>query len=104
VIENANLRAEEYQRLTLFFEQATEMQKDYHQQILASIDKCEIRVRNNMRSLIESYDYDIGTGRNYDNALRSLTTFARSMGIALQYVDYSSFEDAMIHGETFRLE
>ena len=104
VIENANLRAEEYQRLTLFFEQATEMQKDYHQQILASIDKCEIRVRNNMRSLIESYDYDIGTGRNYDNALRSLTTFARSMGIALQYADYSSFEDAMIHGETFRLE
>ena len=104
IITNANLRAEEYNRLTLLVEQATEMQVSYHRQILVSIDRYEARIRGNMRELITSFDYEFETGRNYDNALRSLTTFARSMGIALQYADYDDYETAMIHGRTFRLD
>ena len=104
IITNANLQAEEYRRITMLYEEATAMQSAYQQQILASIDRYEQRVRRDMRKLISSFAYDIDTGRNYDNALRSLTTFARSMGIVLQYTDYSDFEAAMVNGATFRLE
>ena len=59
---------------------------------------------NDMHKLIKSFDYEIESGKNYDSALRSLTTYAKSMGIALQYADYSDFEAAMINGETFKIE
>lgn len=80
------------------------MQVAYHRQILVGIDRYTARVCSDMRKLITSFDYEIESGRNYDNALRSLTTFAKSMGIALQYADYNDFETAIIRGETFHLE
>lgn len=104
IITNADIHAEEYNRVTLLFEEATAMQAAYQQQILASIDRYEHRIRSSMRELISSFAYEIDTGRNYDNALRSLTTFARSMGIVLQYADYTEFDAAMINREPFRLE
>ena len=104
IIQNANLRADEYSRLTMLLKESTEMQVAYHRQILVGIDRYTARVRSDMRKLITSFDYEIESGRNYDNALRSLTTFAKSMGIALQYADYNDFETAMIRGETFHLE
>lgn len=104
IITNASLQAEEYRRVTMLYEEATALQAAYQQQILANIDRYEQRIRRDMRKLITSFAYDIDTGKNYDNALRSLTTFAKSMGIVLQYADYSDFEAAMVNGSTFRLE
>ena len=104
IITNANLQAEEYRRVTMLYEEATAMQAAYQQQIFANIDRYEQHIRRDMRKLITSFAYDIDSGGNYDNALRSLITFARSMGIVLQYTDYSDFEAAMINRETFLLE
>ena len=57
-----------------------------------------------LEQFIDSFEYNIETGENYDQALFTIVSFANQAGIALQHVEFDDFKSAMISKKTFRLE
>ena len=53
---------------------------------------------------IESFEYNLETGENYDQALIAIVQFADEAGIALRNVNFDDFQNAMRSNEVFRLE
>jgi L-cystine uptake protein TcyP (sodium:dicarboxylate symporter family) len=57
-----------------------------------------------LNQFIDSFEYNIVTGENYDESLITIVNFANQAGFALQNVDFNDFAQAMASHKTFRLE
>ena len=104
IIKNANLNAAEYDRLTALLQESTRQIDEFHGQLKANIARCEAGQRRMMNDFLETFDYNLATGENYDRALLAIVCFAEQAGIALQHVSFDDFADAMRSKKTFRLE
>ena len=56
-----------------------------------------------LNQFIDSFEYNIATGENYDQAIMSVVNFADHAGIALQNVEFNDFKNAMTSKKTFKL-
>lgn len=104
IIRNANLNAEEYERMASILQEATRQMNDYHINFKQHVARCEERQRAMLDGFIESFEYNLETGENYDQALLSIVKFADEAGIALQYVNFDDFQSAMRSKESFVLK
>ena len=57
-----------------------------------------------MNEFLTSFNYNLETGENYDEALLAISKFAEQAGISLQYLDFGDFSNAMKSKKTFVLE
>lgn len=104
IIRNARLNEAEYNRMTALLQESTRTLNEAHQEFAAHIAECEFRQREMLEGFIDSFEYNIETGENYDQAISSIVTFANQAGITLQHVDFDDFKHAMTSRTTFRLE
>ena len=104
IIRNAKLNTEEYERLTAILEESTRATKEAYAEFAKHVAQCEERQRNMLNQFIESFEYNIDTGENYDEALIAIVNFANQAGFALQNVDFDDFAQAMTSHKTFRLK
>jgi len=104
IIRNAKLNTEEYERLTAILEESTRATKEAHAEFAKHVAQCEERQRSMLNQFIESFEYNIDTGENYDEALIAIVNFANQAGFALQNVDFDDFAQAMTSHKTFRLK
>lgn len=104
IIKNANLNAAEYDRMTAILQESTRQINEFHAQLNANIARCEANQRRMMNDFLETFDYNLSTGEDYDRALLAIVCFAEQAGIALQYVNFDEFSNAMRSKQTFRLE
>lgn len=104
ILRNAKLNTEEYARLTAILEESTKAAKAAHAEFKRHVAQCEERQRNMLNQFIESFEYNIDTGENYDKSLMTIVNFANQVGIALQNIDFDDFAQAMTSHKTFRLE
>lgn len=57
-----------------------------------------------MNEFLTSFNYNLETGENYDEAFRAIVRFADQAGIALQHVSFTDFSEAMKRKDVFTLE
>lgn len=48
-----------------------------------------------LEGFIDSFDYNLETGENYDEALYAMVRFADQAGITLQHASFFEFKEAM---------
>lgn len=104
IIRNAKLNTEEYERLTAILEESTRATKEAHAEFAKHVAQCEERQRSMLNQFIESFEYNINTGENYDESLIAIVNFANQVGFALQNVNFDDFAQAMTSHKTFRLK
>ena len=104
IIRNAKLNTEEYERLTAILEESTRATKEAHAEFAKHVAQCEERQRSMLNQFIESFEYNIDTGENYDESLIAIVNFANQAGSALQNVNFDDFAQAMTSHKTFRLK
>lgn len=104
VIENAKLNAAEYERIRCLLDESTELIEQYRVELNRFMESCEKKQRDAMEVLLNSFDYNLETGENYDQAIYSIVQFAECTGMELQHADFSEFKDTMNSGNGFVLK
>ena len=103
ILKNAKLNAAEYERMAAILQESTRQMDEYHDEFKKYVAKCEEKQRRMFDKFIDSFEYNLETGENYDEAVFSIVKFADEAGIALQHVDFVDFQKAMRSKETFVL-
>lgn len=104
ILKNAELNVAEYQRLTAILESSTETLKEYREHVRENMALAAENQRRVMDNMLQTFDYNLETGENYDKALMSIVNFANETGIALQHADFNEFQKAMESTDSFVLE
>lgn len=104
IICNAKLNAEEFERMAAILQESTRQMHEYHENFKQHVALCEEKQRQMFDRFIESFEYNLETGENYDQALLAIVRFADEAGIALQHVGFGDFQAAMRSKESFVLK
>ena len=104
IIKNAKLNAEENDRITAILQESIREMNEYHEEFKQHVAKCEERQRRMFDRFIDTFEYNLETGENYDQALYAICQFADEAGIALQHVVFDEFSNAMRSKESFVLK
>ncbi|WP_207640487.1 hypothetical protein [Butyrivibrio sp. AE3003] len=68
------------------------------------VDKCEMKQRQMFDRFLNTFEYNLETGENYDQAVLAIARFADEAGIVLQHVSFDEFSNAMRSKEPFVLK
>ncbi len=104
IIQNANLQAEEFDRMAAMLQESTRQMNKYHEAFKQHVARCEEKQRAMFDRFIDTFEYNLETGENYDEAIYSIVQFANEAGIALQHVNFSEFQSAMRSKDPFVLK
>jgi len=103
IIKNAKLNAAEYDRLAKLNDEATELVKDFHKQLIEQMTNYDNAQKQQMAKLLSTFDRAIMSGNNCDEAIYAIIDFAGETGIILQHTNFNEFSDAMLSSENFVL-
>ncbi|MBR6924431.1 MAG: hypothetical protein IKH50_07855, partial [Oscillospiraceae bacterium] len=95
---------EEYERMVAILQESTHQMNEYHDAFKAHVAKCEEKQRLMFDHFIESFEYNLETGENYDQAVLAIVRFANEAGIALQHANFGDFQAAMRSSDPFVLK
>jgi len=56
-----------------------------------------------LEGFVNTFDYNMTTGENYDEAIYAIITFADRAGMALQHIEFQDFAEVMNSDESLRL-
>ncbi|WP_026519979.1 hypothetical protein [Butyrivibrio sp. FCS006] len=104
IIKNANLEAEESDRLAAILIESKKQMDEYEAKLKAQISQVELSQKRMMEEFLHSFNYNLETGENYDEALNAIVKFANQAGVALQHASFEEFSDAMRRKDVFILE
>lgn len=104
IIKQANLEAEESDRLTAILIESKKQMEEYEAKLKSQISHVENSQKRMMEEFLKSFNYNLATGENYDEALNAIVKFANQAGIALQHASFEDFSDAMRRKDVFILE
>ena len=104
IIKNAELEAEENDRLTAILLESKKQIDEYELQLRSQIAFVEQSQRKKMEAFLETFNYDLETGTNYDEALNAIVRLADQVGLSLQHASFGEFSNAMRKKDVFVLE
>ena len=104
IIKNAKLNAQEYERMAAILQESTRQMDEYHEQFKQHVERCEVKQREMFDRFINTFEYNLETGENYDQAILTIVQFANEAGISLQHVSFGEFQNAMRSKGTFVLK
>lgn len=103
IIKNAKLNAEEYNRIASLYDESTKQMIEYRQTIEKQISQY-IQSKNQMfNSFLDSFEYNMTKGDNYDEAIYAIVNFSNKYGLALQHANFKEFKTAMMSEDDFVL-
>ena len=88
-------------RLTAILIESKKQIDEYEVKIKSEIEQIELAQKQMMNEFLESFNYNLDTGENYDDALNVIVKFANQAGISLQHVTFEEFSDAMKRRDVF---
>lgn len=104
IINNANLNAAEYDRMSAILHESVREMNEYHEEFKQYVQQCEERQRKMFDNFIDTFEYNLETGENYDQAIYAICQLADEAGIVLQHVGFDEFSNAMRSKESFVLK
>ena len=103
IIQNAQLKQQEYERMTEILNESTSALQYYHDQLRINIQTYRTENQIMMNEFLDNYNYNLITGDNYDKALYSIVHFADRAGFELQHKTLDEFSKAMKSNDDFVL-
>lgn len=103
IIKNAKLNAEEYNRIAALYEESTKQMIEYRKIIERELLQYVESEKDMLNSFIDTYEYNISTGENYDKAIYSIVNFSNQYGLSLKHASIEEFNLAMMSNEEFIL-
>ncbi len=103
ILRKAKLNTEEYERLAAILQESTRTAMEYHVYFREHVAMCEEEQRIMLEDFVNTFDYNMVTGENYDEALYSIVRFANQAGMSLQNVDFDSFKQSINSNAIFEL-
>ena len=85
--------------MTALLDESTRQINEYNQQLHNYLARCEVNQRRIMNEFLTSFNYNMETRENYDEAILAITKFAEQAGITLKYVKFDDFSAAMKNRE-----
>lgn len=104
IIRNAKLEAEENDRLTAILFESKRQIDDYEVQLRSQLSRFEVSQKKMMEKFLCSFNYNLETGENYDEALNAIVGFANQACLALKHTCFEEFSNAMKRKDVFVLE
>ena len=104
IIKNAKLEAEEYDRMTAILIESKKQVDEYNAQLKKQMAKVESSQKKMMEEFLNSFNYNLQTGENYDEALNAIVKFANQTGINLEHLSFDEFSEAMRRKDIFVLQ
>jgi hypothetical protein len=103
IIKNAKLNTEEYNRIASLYEKSTKQMIEYRKIIEGQLIQYVKSEKEMLNSFIDTYEFNITTGENYDKAIYAIVNFSNQYGLALKHVDFGDFKAAMLSNDDFVL-
>ena len=88
IIRNAILNEQEYNRMTAILKESTRSLEENRRAFELYLTQCEMEQRNMLEGFHNTFDYNIETGENYDQAVYSIVRSANQAGIALRDIQF----------------
>lgn len=104
IIQRAELEAREMDRLAAVLKESAKEINRSNSELSKYIDSCSVQQQEMYNKFLASFNYNMETGENYDDAINSIVSFADKVGIELNHVSFEDFSSAMRSRKTFRLE
>lgn len=104
IIQNAKLNQEEYERLASIYQESTRESIRYRKKVEEYFSVLEQNQIQLFKMFIDSFDYDLSSGKNYDRALNAIICFADVSGIELRNVSFESFQNDIRNRKTLILK
>lgn len=73
-------------------------------QLKAQIAQVELSQKRVMEEFPGTFNYNLQTGENYDEALNTIVRFENQNGISLQHASFDEYSEAMRRKDVFSLE
>ena len=102
-VEQAELNAAEYDRMTALLKESTRLEQEYHRQLMDFMKQYEQQQRTRLNSLLDAFAYLADDDTNYERAVYAILNYADQTGLALQHGDFDAFRAAMCSEEEFVL-
>ena len=103
IVEQAELNAAEYDRMTALLKESTRLEQEYHCQLMDFMKQYEQQQRTRLNSLLDDFAYLADDDTNYERAVYAILKYADQTGLALQHRDFDAFRAAMCSEEEFVL-
>lgn len=103
IIKNANLNAEEYNRMAAILCESKRQMDEYNQKLHAEFERIDATEKQRMEKFFQTFKYNMETGESYDQAIDAIVELADQAGIFLKYASLNDFSTAMTNKDTFRL-
>ena len=103
IVEQAELNAAEYDRMTALLKESTRLEQEYHHQLMDFMKQYEQQQRTRLNSLLDAFAYLADDDTNYERAVYAILKYADQTGLALQHRDFDAFRAAMCSEEEFVL-
>ena len=103
IIRQEKLEEEGRLRMKTMYEESARMMHDSTIELERFISQSELKQRRMLNSMIASFNYDVMTGENYQEAVDSIVRFAYQAGITLHDTTMEEFSEKMKKQETMVL-
>ena len=103
IIKHAKLSAAEHNRVALLYEAAAVQMKAYREQLEIQMKNYVQEEKEMLQGFINTFEYNLETGEDYDQAIYAIINFSNRTGIALQHVKMDDFKKAMVEEDSFVL-
>ena len=95
IIEQAELNAAEYDRMTALLNESIQLTKEYHRQLMEFMTQYEYQQRTQLNGLLEAFAYQADDETHYERALYAILAYSNQTGMVLQHADFEDFKTAM---------
>ena len=103
IIKNARLNAKEYNRIASLYEEATRQMIEYRKIVEEQFINYVKLEKEMLNSFMDTYEYNITTGENYDKAIHTIIDFSNQYGILLKDANFRDFQGEMLSDNDFVL-
>lgn len=103
IVEQAELNAAEYDRITALLKESLRLEQEYHRRLVDFMDQYEQQQKIQLNGLLDAFAYLADDDTNYERAVYAILKYADQTGLALQHKDFSTFRTAMRSEEDFVL-
>ena len=104
ILGHAELGVRENERLTAILMESKKQMEEYNTKLKSQLAQMEFAQKRMMENFLNTFNYNLATGENYDAGLNAIVRFADQAGIALQHTSFEEFSDAMRRKDVFILE